>query len=85
MCSSHPHHYPHYTPASRVLAYDSRTALIVLAHEQRGVLVDVALCLGSESGPMPWLVDARGAVTVFGYLERLPVRVVYLSHASCEY
>ncbi|KAA1474240.1 hypothetical protein DENSPDRAFT_824012 [Dentipellis sp. KUC8613] len=56
----------------RVLCYEPTTGIAVLGDESHAIPVDVALCLHARGG-LPWLVDARSVVTVFGYLERLDI------------
>lgn len=51
----------------RLLAYESTTCLALLLEDDTAVLVDVSLCVDSESGS--WLRDHLGVIRVIGYLE----------------
>ncbi|TFY61547.1 hypothetical protein EVG20_g7011 [Dentipellis fragilis] len=66
----------------RVLCYEPTTGIAVLGDESHAIPVDVALCLHARGG-LPWLVDARSVVTVFGYLERLECDAGAVHHARC--
>ncbi|GLB37544.1 hypothetical protein LshimejAT787_0405950 [Lyophyllum shimeji] len=59
----------------RQLSYDSTTGLILLFDANKGVLVDVSLCVNYLSGS--WLREHLSTIGVIGYLEasseKLPI------------
>ncbi|EPT02644.1 hypothetical protein FOMPIDRAFT_1117929 [Fomitopsis schrenkii] len=56
--------------AGRLLMYEQETSMMLLAHGEIAVLVDLSLCLEPFKAT-PWLKESHSILTVIGTLEEL--------------